>query len=170
MIFNSFKNYVLNKHHSEINTNNLRIVKLYSVVHEDRDEAGRKIGMESAKVVSNYVLVEKIGNLFRIIPTRQFQTNKLITDRPTELHELFIKKTSRNNRYKKPVHFCEALSNKTISIEEAESFAQVIAKVNIGFDGEATAQEAQQLKSICEKFNKYLKADKSFENQEQYIK
>ena len=166
----SFIDYVFNKKHKEINTNDLRIVKLYCVVHEDIDEYGRKIGTESARVLSNYILVQKIGKLYRIIPTKQFSSNMIITDRPTKLHELFIKKTNKGNRYKKPIHFCESLENKTISISDAEAFAEVISKVNINsISSEIIDNETNKLKEICVQFNKYLNNEKSFENEEQHI-
>lgn len=166
----SFIDYVFNRHHTTINANDLRIVKLYSVVHEDFDECGRKIGTESAKVFSNYILVQKIGKMYRVIPTHQFQTNMIITDRPTELHELFIKKTNKRNRYKKPIHFCEELENRTISISDAKAFAEIVSKVNISSTSdELIDTETNKLKKVCVEFNKYLDNEKSLENEEQYI-
>ena len=166
----SFIDYVFNRHHTTINANDLRIVKLYSVVHEDFDECGRKIGTESAKVFSNYILVQKIGKLYRIIPTKQFTSNMIVTDRPTQLHELFIKKTNKRNRYKKPIHFCESLENKTISISDAEAFAEVISKVNISsISSEKIDTETNRLKEICVEFSKYLDNEKSLQDEKEYI-
>lgn len=169
--FNEFLNHFFKKAKvqasaNSVNTSNLRIVKIYSVVHRDVDEKGNQQGIETAKVLSNFVLVEKLGDFYRIIPTKSFAPTENALNESVDLHQLVIKKTKKFNRYRKPVSLCPELANKELSLKDCKEFANKIAEVNSDFNTQDDLKkEEDKLKEICVKFNKILesKAEESLE-------
>lgn len=171
--FNEFLNHFFKKAKYQksfetVNTNNLRIVKLYSIVHKEVDDYGRQVGIETAKVVSNYVLVEKLRDKsFRIIPTESFAPTARVLSYSNELHQLVIKKTKLYNRYRKPTSLCPEIANKNLSLEEAEILAEGIASVDSNFkDANELAEETKELKRVCESFNLELAKMRKAESEE----
>ncbi len=168
--FKEWLNYTFNKANfsaSEtkemIDVRNLRIVKIYIVVHQELDDYGHQIGIESCKATENFVLVEKLGNNYRIFPTSKFSPTILAKLNPTEAHDLFVKKTSTRDRYRKPIHLFKELDGKLISTKDAIKFGEMVACIDSNFEEIDTPKKTIELANVCEQFNKYLerKEDKT---------
>lgn len=170
-VFNEFLNHFLKKaktkeNFNDIKVNNLRIVKIYSIVHKDVDENGNQIGLETAKAVPFYVLVEKHNSFYRIIPTANFAPKMDAVVDGSVLHQFVIKKTNRYNRYRKPTTLCPELTNKTLTYNETKALAEKISTINSDFfTQDDVEKETKQLTEICQNFNKMLN-DKAKLNEE----
>ena len=60
------------------NVNDLRIVKLYHVHSFDTNDYGFVIGINVLKDRSNFVLVKKCGDKYKIVPTDENQDEVLL--------------------------------------------------------------------------------------------
>ena len=150
--------FIASETNEMIDAKNLRIVKIYSVIRQPKDDYGRQIGTESCKAISNFVLVEKLGDNYRIFPSSKFSPTVLAKLDPTEEHDLFVKKTSVRDRYRKPIHLYAGLDGKMISTRDAIKFCEMISTVDSNFEEVETPRKTAELSSICEKFNNYLEA------------
>lgn len=163
-IFQSFANFILRKKKNaenkdeKINMNDLRIVKLYVNLENDHDELGRVIGIERARARTTFALVQKFGGIYVTIPTKSDGEQIVLTDNSTELHDIVIKKTRRNNRYRKPAHLCSELEGKKITKEQASTFAEMLDKITCDTNYSAVSQQEQALKDVCKKFSDMLKS------------
>ena len=146
---------------------NLRIVKIYIVTKETKDEYGFHIATESKKATENFALAEKIGNMYRVFPTNKFSPSVLASLNIAPVHGLFVKKTRSMDRYRKPIHLCKSLMGKAVSTQDACEFAEMVSKIKSDFRAEELNSATKKLEEVCETFNKYL--DKKLEKQEEKI-
>ena len=145
------------------NVNDLRIVKLYHVHSFDTNDYGYVIGRNILKDRSNFVLVKKCGDKYKIVPTSEDQTKTaVVREFPEELYSLTIKKERRNNRYRKPYHICSKLAGKKLSKEELIKFARMIDCLDSDGSEEKTSEE---LYNACENFENYLEHENNNDKQ-----
>ena len=145
------------------NVNDLRIVKLYHVHSFDTNDYGFVIGINVLKDRSNFVLVKKCGDKYKIVPTDENQTKTaVVRENPEELYSLTIKKERKNNRYRKPFHICEKLAGKKLSKEELIKFARMIDSLDSDGSEEQTSEE---LYDTCESFENYLEHENNKNDQ-----
>ena len=148
--------FVASKTNEMIDVKNLRIVKIYAVIHQEKDDCGRQIGTESCKAISNFVLVEKLGDNYRIFPTSKFSPTVFAKLNPTNEHDLFVKKTSVRDRYRKPIHLFAGLDGKKISTQDAIKFGEMLSEIDSNFEEAETPKKTVELSNMCKKFNNYL--------------
>lgn len=137
----------------------LRIVKVYNVVHAKKDVYGDIIELETSKL-PNFVLVKKVGNKLKTIPTTKFAVREILINKLVE-HGFFVNKVRRNNRYRKPHHLCGELRGVKLDDEQLSNFAEMIEKVSSDLS-EERAQEI--LKNVCRSFSRNLNTQKGMEN------
>lgn len=130
----------------------LRIVKVYNVVHAKTDAYGDIIELDTAKL-PHFVLVKKIGGKLRTIPTSENNVSYEILVNKIVEHGLFVNKVRRNNRYRKPHHLYSGLRGVKIDAEQLSKFAQMVQKVSSDIPPEK-AQEI--LKNVCRSFARSL--------------
>lgn len=161
MGINEFLNHIFKKvkvsedsmaNFDKINVNNLRIVKLYSIDKVEKDDLGHIMGVETCKITNGFVLVEKMGNQYKVINSANTHFDKALP-LSTKLHEIVIQKMRRNDRYRKPFHLCEELDGKYVSLDDAKYFANSLSKISTDLP-EASATE--RLTETCKDFNEYL--------------
>ncbi len=137
----------------------LRIVKVYNVVHAKKDVYGDIIELEIAKV-PNFVLVKKVGNKLKAIPTQKFAVNCDILINQIVEHGFFVNKVRKNNRYRKPHHLYGGLRGVKLDNEQLSTFAEMVEKVSSDLS-EERAQEI--LKNVCRSFSRRLEKQNSIE-------
>lgn len=173
-IFQSFANFVLrrksyakNTNHSNehINVNDLRIVKVYMNHKKDVDEYGNVVGTETVKAYPSFMLVEKKGDYYLTIPAEKGQSQNIISTNSSELYDLVIKKTNKNNRYRKPYHLCKELDGKIITKQQAQDFAKILSDIDCDVTIDIKTQE-NNLKLACQKFNSMLNTMKNEQEEE----
>ena len=139
-----------------VKAEDLRIVKLYSIVQLTENSVGDVEDVEIAKAVPFFVLVKKTGKNFKVVPTQKLTISRPIYENVANLHDLVINKTNKNNRYRKPVHLCSELNGKLFNKEQLINFAEQIEKVNADLP---TSESKKQLEEICLSASKNLNSN-----------
>ena len=130
----------------------LRIVKLYRVAHVEKDYFGQVSGIETSKAVPYFVLVKKVGNKYKAVPTNRLTINTIIREYSDNEHALIINKMAKNNRYRKPHHLnaqLNVIKDRKLELTELQQFAEKIQNVNANLPA---AQAEEQLKLACASF------------------
>lgn len=138
------------------NINDLRIVKLYHVHSFDTNDYGFVVGTNLVKDRSNFVLVKKCGNKYKIVPTSDSTRTQVVELHPEELYRLTIKKERRNNRYRKPFHICPELEGKHLTKDELIRFAQIVDSID---SNACESRTSEELYDACEEMEQIIEHD-----------
>lgn len=138
----------------------LRIVKLYSIVNLQENSSGDIEDIEIAKAVPFFVLAKKTGKTLKVVPTEKLIVSKPIYENVANLHDLIVNKTNKNNRYRKPVHLCSDLSGKEFNKEQLIAFAEQIEKIDADLSPKVSKK---LLEDVCLKTSKSLTTSSDME-------
>lgn len=137
----------------------LRIVKVYNVVHAKKDSYGDIIELDTTKL-PYFVLVKKTGNKLTAISAEKITLGCEILVNKIVEHGFFVNKVRRNNRYRKPHHLYTGLKGVKLDKDQLVKFAQMVGKVS----SELPEEKAQEvLKNVCRSFSRSLSEENSME-------
>lgn len=129
-----------------VKAEDLRIVKLYSVVNIKKDSRGFINEIEYAKAVPFYVLVKKTGSSYCVIPTSKLKIKEKIVTSSTKPHQLLVDKTRKNDRFRKPIHLIRDLNGKQFTPEQLIAFAEKVENISANLPVDIADE---QLKNVC---------------------
>ena len=138
---------------AKISMNDLRIVKLYGVKNVIKNNLGNVENIETVKMVPYFVVVKKYGNQYRVVPTSKLAVTKVVKEFSDTQYDIIVNKVRKNNRYTEPYAFCPELRGKTLTVEQAQAFAESIQNINSNLSEEVTEK---LLTAACNSFARTL--------------